>query len=104
MNPINFQPNSNIRKLQQHQQQQQILLKYKLKQNEINRIQNQLRKQQQNIPLPENNANITINTNNDVNNDTTNDTTNNNYNENSQKLVAIKSKIMSDYSNLYKTK
>ena len=95
MNPINFQPNSNIRKLQQHQQQQQILLKYKLKQNEINRIQNQLRKQQQNIPLAENNA-----INNYTNNDTNNDTNNNN----SQKLAAIKSKIMCDYSNLYKTK
>ncbi len=90
MNPINFQPNSNMRKLQQQQQQQQqILLKYKLKQNEMNRIQNQLRNQQQkqqhqqNIPLTENNA---------INND------------NSQKLAAIKSKIMSDYSNLYKTK
>ena len=92
MNPINFQSNSNIRRLQQQQQQQQqILLKYKLKQNEINRIQNQLRNQQQLLVI---NDNTTIN----------NDNNNNNNNENSQKLAAIKSKIMTDYSNLYKTK
>ena len=94
MNPINFQPN--IRKLQQ--QQQQILLKYKIKQNEMNRIQNQLRTQQQHQQqqqqTPENNAITTIN--NDKNTVINND--------NSQKLAAIKSKIMCDYSNLYRSK
>lgn len=95
MNPINFQPN--IRKLQQQQQQQQILLKYKIKQNEMNRIQNQLRTQQQHQQqqqTPENNAITTIN--NDKNTVINND--------NSQKLAAIKSKIMCDYSNLYRSK
>jgi hypothetical protein len=91
MNPINFQPNSNMRRLQQQQQQQQqILLKYKLKQNEINKIQNQLRNQQQQQQTPVNNDITTIN--------------NDNNNDNSQKLAAIKSKIMTDYSNLYSSK
>lgn len=94
MNAINFQPNSNIRKIQQ---QQQILLNYKLKQNEMNRIQNQLRNQQQKPPI---NNDIS----NDISNDVINNNDNNNNNENSQKLAAIKSKIMSDYSNLYRTK
>ena len=93
MNTINFHANSNIRRLQQQQQQQQqILLKYKLKQNEINKIQNQLRNQQQQTPV--NNDITTIN----------NDNNNNNNNDNSQKLAVIKSKIMTDYSNLYRSK
>ena len=57
----------------------------------MNKIQNQLKnqqQQQQQIP---------------VNNDISNAITTIN-NDNSQKLAAIKSKIMSDYSNLYKTK
>lgn len=103
MNTVKFHPN--IRRIhQQQQQQQQILLKYKLKQNELNRIQNQLQLNNQHnsmatataAPAPATPATIS---------QTDNiETKSNEMNDNAQKLAFVKSKIMNDYSNLYKSK
>jgi len=78
MNFMRINPNNNSIKLQQ----QQILLKYKIRQNEINISGRQ----------PETNLN--------------NNKSNVSYSEtsNAQKLAFIKSKIKTEYANLYNTK
>lgn len=90
----NIRLKNNTRKLQQ-----QILLKYKLKQNEMILIQNQLK--ETNIPK-QNEPDCVENI--QPLNDLVTVTENVLTDDNSKKLALIKSKIMTDYSNLYKTK
>ena len=82
MNFMRINPNSNSIK----QQQQQILLKYKIRQNEI-------MTNKHSEPIVTNNKNV-------VNTATMSSETTNN----GQKLAFIKSKIKSEYANLYHTK
>jgi hypothetical protein len=79
---MRINPNSNSIK----QQQQQILLKYKIRQNEI-------MTNKHSEPIVTNNKNV-------VNTATMSSETTNN----GQKLAFIKSKIKSEYANLYHTK
>jgi len=82
MNFMRINPNSNSIK----QQQQQILLKYKIRQNEI-------MTNKHSEPIVTNNKNV-------VNTATMSSETTNN----GQKLAFIKSKIKTEYANLYHTK
>lgn len=82
MNFMRINPNSNSIK----QQQQQILLKYKIRQNEI-------MTNKHSDPIVTNNKN-------EVNAVTLSSETTNN----GQKLAFIKSKIKTEYANLYHTK
>lgn len=82
MNFMRINPNNNSIKLQQ----QQILMKYKIRQNEI-----MTNKQPEPI-VTNNNISNTVHA---ASSESTN---------NSQKLAFIKSKIKTDYANLYHTK
>ena len=83
MNFMRINPNNNSIKLQQ----KQILMKYKIRQNEI-----MTNKQPEPIVTNNNNVSNTVLV---ASSEATN---------NSQKLAFIKSKIKTDYANLYTTK
>ena len=83
MNFMRINPNNNSIK----QQQQQILMKYKIRQNEI-------MSNKQSEPIVTNSKNVSNNL-----HVASSETTNN-----SQKLAFIKSKIKTEYANLYNTK
>ena len=82
MNFMRISPNN----LSIKQQQQQILLKYKIRQNEI------MTNRQPEPIVTKNQQNIT------------NDALSSGTTNNAQKLAVIKSKIKTEYANLYQTK